>query len=698
VPTFKKVPKSKVMENFFLSFILYLIILFVYFKEIVFECRTKSVGYFGDAFGTMWNTSILVQQSFPPWKRTTLFSNAPSGEVFWTADWWSSLFVKLTSYIFGTLFGPICSYNLVVFFGMLFTACCMWFLIFTLTRHQIISFVTGLGLMFGPFMLAKIHGHLNYVFLGVIPLVLAIALMSIQRYTKRNWVILSVVSGVSCYFDGYLTILIFAIFALTVVFGIVLAKNDKSRAGEFSSIILSSFIFLCLISPLLSLTFLWTGQESSVKRSYSELFAYSSEAWHYILPGRNNQYYSKYFGAYQDRNLGGSNFSENSLFIGYAFLISILFYTIYSIITRYGSKLRKSKLFQIDLNIVFLMFIALIGIAISIQPAIHIFGFSIPTPSWLIFNLTPSFRTISRWGILTVIGIQAVGAICLVKVLKLLPSLRKIIISCFILLILLDIGAPRAFTLLPSNLSESPDVYKWIQQNTPKSSIILDVIPFTPDGIPLNWALIHGRRIANSTRSNEPINQTLLFPGDQTFRCVANIKEIDYLVFHPDLFGNDQHIYFDGIQKVKDFPLDEGSEFSPWTKASIYKIDRNNAVNSFIEYLGGFGTAEIRGTKSFRWINGKTAYLNLKSSEKRFVKFTLESFGVENLTMVKQSNLIVWSGKVPVEGVTIEFEADPNEIITIESRNSNKISALIPSTKDDRVISVGLSNLEIKGC
>ena len=698
MPTVKKILKSKVLENFFLSFILYLIILLVYAREIVFECRAKSVGYFGDSFGTMWNTSISVQQPFPPWKKTTLFSNAPSGEVFWSADWWSSLFVKLTSYVLGTLAGPVCSYNLVVLFGMLFTACCMWFMIFTLTRHQVISFVAGLGLMFGPFLLAKVNGHLNYVFLGVIPLVLAIALITIQRNRKRNWIILSVISGASCYFDGYLTILIFAIFTLTLIFGLALVKRDKDRAGESPFITLSFFIFLCCISPLLILTFFWTSQESLVQRSYSELFAYSSQTWNYILPGRNNQYYSKYFGAYQDRNLGGSNFSENSLFIGYAFLCSILFYVIYSILNRYDSKRTKTTPFKKDLSILFLIFTALIGIAISIQPMFHIFGLTIPTPSWLIFNLTPSFRTISRWGILTVIGIQGIGAICLVRLLNFLPSLRKTILSTFILLLLLDIGAPKALKLIPSNLSKSPDVYKWIQQNTPKSSIILDVIPFTPDGIPLNWAVIHGRKLANSTRSNSPLNQTLLFPGDQTFRCAAKIKEIDYLVFHPDLFGSDRHINLDGFQKVKDFPFEESSEFSTWTKASIYKLDRTNVSDSYIEYLSGFGMPEIRGIKSFRWINGTTAKLKLNSNKNRLIKLTLESFGVENLTLIQQSNRVVWSGKVPVEGVTIQFEAAPNEVIVIDSRISNKISSLLPSTKDDRVISVGMSNLEIEGC
>jgi hypothetical protein len=439
-------------------------------------------------------------------------------------------------------------------------------------------------------------------------------------------------------------------------------------------------------------------QESLVKRSLSELFAYSSQAWNFILPGRNNQHYSKYFGAYQDRNLGGSNFSENQLFVGYAFLLSIFSYAIYFIVTRRNVKKTKLLAFREDLSVVFLYFIALIGIGISIQPIVHFLGFNFPTPSWLIFNLTPSFRTISRWGILTVIALQGIGAVYLVRLLKLLPSTRKIILSSFILLLLLDIGAPKAFKLLPSNLSKSPDVYKWIKHNTPKNSVILDVIPYSPDGVPLNWALIHGRKVANSTRSNEPLNQTLLFPGDQTFRCAAKMKDIDYLVFHPDLFGIKKPLSPNAFQRVKDFSFKEDSEFSKWTRASIYRVNQVEVSGSFVEYLDGFGMAEARGIKSFRWINGKIANLKLNSNRNRIIKFRLESFGIENFTLIRQNKQVIWSGKVPVEGVTVQVNAIPKKVMVIESRNSNKISSLLPSTKDERIISVGISNLKIEGC
>jgi len=528
------------------AIVVYVSLIAIELRGITSNCNRRTVGQFGDAFGTMWANWVQTKQSLPPWHESTDFVSFPSGEAFWTFDWWTSAIIRLPLQLFSRILGPICGYNTMVALGFLFSSLSMFLLVYWLTKKSYISILAGVMFGFGPYMQSKMTGHINYMFIGVYPILIYL-LMRLPKRSNLGLIISGLVIGSYTYIDGYFFIPAITSVVILLIIQSFTALRESFKIKSLRNIKVSFFLsYFYMQIPIVILFFskLSSGSQVAAQRDWNELNVYSIKAWNLILPPPSNPYLGTYFKDFQTQNLGGSNFSETGLYPGLAFMLlatyALYFYLIKpmnasrrSVLTEYTNK--NEAIAQTKWLLFFLAF----GILLSMRPWVQIIGIEVPFPSGILFHILPFWRTISRWGIISTVAIIALGSVGIAQVLQRKSKIfTLIILFIFTLVTVLDLGIPKTLDPKVVNATQVIGPYHWLNRNTSESAVVLDVVPYSVDGFFLGMALTSKRKMANPLRF--PIESTaleLLYPGRHDFLCNINAAQVDFLIIHPS-FNN----------------------------------------------------------------------------------------------------------------------------------------------------------------
>jgi hypothetical protein len=505
------------------------------------RCSVNTLALYGDGLGTAWSTFIMQQQPFPPWQERTNWASYPEGEAFWTADWWASLLPRLLLYFFSNLFGPICAYNITAFLGISFTAIILLFFLNFVCRNRFVSLLGTCVIVFGPYMTSAIPGHILKLFLGVIPLVLLSSFRFLQTPSKKHLFLLATSAAFASYVDAYYTAMVgLILFCLTIVL-------FKTYPNLRLFIRISPALFWMLsILPLVIAYFTAPMGWASEFRSANELTVYRLKFWHLLLPGPENPFLTKDATSWMANSLGGSNFSETGLYITWTFLL-------FSLLTLFrfrGFRGGKSNLHNVKVNsnansqdhvsimYIWVSFTSVLLVAFlvfSMFPRVAIGALQIPGPARILFELTGTFRTLSRFGIVIVICCVVLGSISLAKFLETSQSLIllrfKQLMAVF--LVVIELGFPVAQMPTVLDIRDVPNSYIWVSKNTPPNSVILDYLPWSIDGLHLGWGVFHQRRLINLWRADSPNpKDDFLQISESEVTCFLQQKGVNYILTH----------------------------------------------------------------------------------------------------------------------------------------------------------------------
>jgi len=579
-------------RHFSLALVAFISITLFELRDLQGKCAVNSVGLFGDAYGTMWVNWVQNQQGFPPWKNTTQFVGYPFGENFWTFPWFTSILIRFPQYIVSELFGAICGYNIMVAFGMIFTSLCAWGLVYWLTKNQILSLLAGFMFGFGPFMQSAITGHINYVFIGVYPLLIYLIFRLKERSTFGR-IATGLILGAYSYIDGYYLIPVATSIVFYFIFELFRSFKHFSEDGTKLSISWSFYFSFAMaqlpLFILLKIELASTNFISLPKRDWNELSVYSLKWWHLLSPSPTNMYFGHFYNVWQTERLGGSNFSETGLYAGSVFI------TVTTILLIKGllKLLKVRKLNFLDSRpskkkIIFLFAFLFLGLLLPMRPWVHFFEIRVPFPSGILFHIFPYWRTISRWGILATISIIAIGSIGIADYLKdKSKRIKTLVLPVLIFAVLLDVGVPGSLSPKVEQVTEQSGPYNWVAQNTAQNSVLLDVVPFSVDNFFTGLALTSKRRLVNTINPpSKSIQKELLFPGYSSFTCAVNFVGADYLIIHPRFYNEKKFPEIVGLDKIwenKNFELDR---LRDWNYAAIYKSDKSKNFR----YLANFSS------------------------------------------------------------------------------------------------------------
>ena len=506
------------------------------------RCSENTLALYGDGLGTTWSTFIMQQQPFPPWQERTNWVSHPEGEAFWTVDWWASLLPRLLLYFFSNLLDPICAYNFTAFLGISFTAIMLLLFLNLVCGNRFVSLLGTCVIVFGPYMTSAIPGHILKLFLGVIPLVLLSSFRFLQTPSKKNLSLLAASTLFASYVDAYYTAMVgLILFCLTVV---LLKRYPNLRLFIR---IFPVFFWTLSVLPLIIAYSAAPMEWASEFRNSNELTVYRLKFWHLLLPGPENPFLSKDTTRWMVNSLGGSNFSETGLYLTWTFLLFGLF-TLFQFRIFRGS---KKYLYNVQLNsstksydhvsitYTWVKFTSLLLVAFlffSMLPRIGIGTLQLPGPARILFELTGTFRTLSRFGIVVVICCVVLGSISLAKFLEtsqsfILLKFKQLMI--IFLVVVIELGFPIAQKLTIFEIEEVPKSYIWVSKNTPPNSVILNYLPWSIDGLHFGWGVFHQRKLINLWRADSPKPKDgFLDISESEVTCFLQKKGVNYILTH----------------------------------------------------------------------------------------------------------------------------------------------------------------------
>ncbi|UCE43096.1 MAG: glycosyltransferase family 39 protein [Candidatus Aminicenantes bacterium] len=220
---------------------------------------------------------------------------------------------------------------------------------------------------------------------------------------------------------------------------------------------------------------------------------------------------------------------------------------------------------SIHLN--FYLFLGVFACILTLGPKIfyitHDFGTG---PYMLLYKnivLFKGIRVPERFGILVMLALSVLAGYGVIKVLALLKTRGKAILSCFIIAFLVYEFIP--VPLPYEKLSREPaEVYKWLASSKEKFAILeFPLIELQTNKYYMYWSIVHRKNLANgSSGFNPPIFNQLRtiahemgpFPHQEFIHYVKTQVPVKYLILHLQNFSDTDKEEI--LKNVSKFPED----------------------------------------------------------------------------------------------------------------------------------------------
>ena len=668
-----------------LSVLIVLAAIFLYMGPALTDCTSSILGSPGDSTaGGIWTAFQYGELSGGPWRTGTPYLNAPVGEEFQNPHLVTAQVLFLPLFGLSHVIGPVCSWNALVVVGFLSAAAAMYGFIRWLTASEGAALFGALAFTFSPYRLMKAEGHLAYLFsAGLVLLIWALIAFWMQPSRSR---ILAVAGSLAllAYTDGYYILLggvAMTGFIPAVAIATLVGGRRSALITRLVGLLAAGGISLLLCLPI-GITLLRSGSEISqtVTRQEAELTTYSARLQEYLIPARKHPVLSKVFGSYQDRHLHGSNYSEQTLYLGWT-VLGLAFIGV--IRSRRLDELPEAS----KLCVPILATLTLIALVFSAPPSIHLpAGVTLPMPSRAIFSVAEFWRVYARFFLLVHAALVPLAAVGLAYVLRSATIKRRGWIVAGVTAVL-----AMEFVTVPTRWSyaKAPQEYKWLEARSE-----IETIAEYPFWLPPSdqayayktWQVLHKKRLLNSGYADgprQPLRMGVFGLANPQSVPVLRRLGIDAVVVHAEEI---------------EFPLEEepppGLEpQARFGKTQIFRVLQGSPYDVALGVGDGFHFPGPRGWGSIHWMKteGELHIYRLAGSHARAeVRLVAESPGPPRSLVIRQDGRVIWNGDVS-DPQRIQFEALIGRPIVL----TTSPQAMRASETDPRPISVGISELDV---
>ncbi|HVE75632.1 MAG TPA: hypothetical protein VND22_02570 [Actinomycetota bacterium] len=701
MPDAKRSLRARAWKSKALVVVLFLVAAFIHTAPAITDCNQTIMGGPGDATsGGVWTNWQHDELRSGPWPTVSPYINAPFGEPIWRPLSVSSALIQFPMWAANLFLTPVCSWNVIVFLGFVATGLTMFGLAKWLTGSTAAALFAGYVYAFSPYHVYKAEGHIGYLHSEILVLTIWAALLLWKKPGYRTGALLGLAIGAAFYIDGYYLLMApvgaGALLVSLYLWDVARGRVDRKTAVQSGiSILTAGGVAAALSVPLL---LLYMGNKgdiaSSLDRPRGDLITYSARPHEFVLPPRSHPVFSPLIGDWQDRRLHYSNYSEQSLYLGWTVILLSGFAVVSlskSLMTGRPASGEKGDRTLVSPGVAAgLAATAAVAIAFTAPPTVSLFGIPVPALSGLIFDHVAGFwRVYARFFLLAHTALVPLAAIGLTLWLRKKQPRQALIIASLVM----AVGAFEILTLPPWNAwsySEAPPEYRWLSAQKNVDTVAEYPLATPPAGEAfeyLTFQVVHEKRLINSGTNLSPqqgLRQGIRGLGDPQTPEVLRSLGVDIVLLH------DTELSMPGVAQpppemtiVKRFPS---------SKTIALRITDGPAATHGVSLENGFHDFEPREWESFRWMSstGKMKLVPFSSEGPATISFQAFSFLIPRTLTVRQGGDTLWTGEIQPIQTPVSFSASSSgPIILTTSPGPSSTEA------DQRPKSIGISELDV---
>ncbi len=626
------------------------------------------------------------------------------------------------------------SFIFLIIFSVIVSCMSMYLLLNMLKINRLISFVVALIFGFTPFVNIRISAHPTYVVLYLFTVPTIVFLKLIMSKSLRNKNFLALLLGLSIAIAFY-TNLYYAIMLILLAFIFLIFyffNNSKHLADIFEKnykhLLLSIISLTIFLVPLIKEAYyiFYLGRVDKPS-DWKDIIAYSADLTNIFIPHASNPIYKDLVNFIARNNQYISNTFENFIYPGL-----ILLFSIFAFVFLY--KRLPKFLYPI-------FYTALSFFILTLGPFLHILGKNthIPLPYTIIAYLPiiQMVRAPGRFIAPFIFLMSIITAFLLQYLFSRIKKKKYLFLLLIFSIFLLDqyIFIHRAPTIFyPSK------IYKYLANKKDVGPLL--EIPFSiRDSIKnfgynnVFWSsytqLIHKQpifgayagRISNTMFSyyiRNPLIGTLgkiIDPSTDisTYQNIIDRYDIKYLKDSIDFY------------KLRYVVLKQNEKYSAFISNLLTTIGFNKVMNdgqyvlwsikpekiylntvkfdsTLDELMLGSGWSDKEEGQKSRWIVGKTAKVFMNIKETNYKKLIVEAEAIVKPQIVKvyvnrnyAGKIYFNNGRMSKQEIDIGRFLKPEfNTIVLQAKYTYKLSKHIPSSKDDRFLSLRVRYISLE--
>ncbi len=474
--------------------------------------------------------SLFNANIYYPYENSLAFS-----DVFITSSILSFPILKIIN-------EPIAAVNFTFISSLTMLGFSIYLLCFYLTRNFLASILSGILVVFSPAVLDKAV-HLQILSIQWVPLSILFFIIFLKRYQTRylmSSLAFFVLQTYNSFLPGYFIVLSYIVILLFFLWN---KKLDLKRLFSIKNGAL--FAITVILIALIAIPYYKVSHQFNYTRDIRDAIHFALQPEDFYYPSQYTRLQQPLF-AFSHLKKYPQNASLKPGYIGAVFSILTLF-TLFVFIKKIK---RNDFLFNAFSTI------SLLGLVLSLGPALHLERvtihkpFPIILPYALFYHIVPGFqgfRNSARWEMLFIIFVSVAVSMLLSKLLKKhKPETKTILYILLIFLVVIEFNFPMKFVKVPQ-ISEFPKVYSWLATTPEKSKIIelpiynWNMWPGTQNELLRQYySTIHFRKMVNGYSGfSPPPWQALVtsilseFPSDKSIENLRKIG-ITYIIIHKD--------------------------------------------------------------------------------------------------------------------------------------------------------------------
>ncbi|HYF24783.1 MAG TPA: hypothetical protein VD931_03505, partial [Baekduia sp.] len=549
----------------------------------------------GDLGGAIGHAAEVVEQRLFPFAPVDLPEfDAPFGAPEpWVLNW-ATLPGTAMLYGLSYAFGAVAGHGIFLLLGFVLSGTAMFLLCRRLFGSVPVALLAGFVFAFHPMAIAKTEAHLHFVHGWVLVLPVWRLLEVAQAPTVRNGVLAGLAGAFAMWFTPYFILIGGVAFAVAAVAALAAsAARGELRRGA-AALAASGVPIVVLFGGLAVLALAAAGSGSGDVRTQpiDALYTYSARVHELVLPDRNNLIFGGATEGYLTEHLHGSNFSENSVYLG----LSVLGLALLGAALAARLLWRERRAVAGDAPVVAAVTGALIAVtatAFAAPPKVGVLGVQVPTPSYAVFQVTSTWRVYSRFALLIELGLCLLLAFGLVRAGFGRPrAWRAAALGALAVVVVLDLWArPDVRTTKTTPI----DAYLWLRDHPGGGVAEFPIQPASSPGYaPLFWQDFHGHPLLQGYvegSESESRKLELRDLADEDTAPGLAALGVRYAVIPPAVLGDDP-VALEGLGFALRLSRPD---------ASVYEVTAPPARTE-VDALKGFAPMEGGPGFQYRWL------------------------------------------------------------------------------------------------